>query len=60
MEERLINYACHLPLATTIGEDDGRKMLVSISPVRLVNIKLSLGLAGSRQNGGECFIRADA
>lgn len=60
MEERLINYACHLPLATTSREDDGRKMLVSISPVRLVNIKLSLGLVGSRQNWGECFIKADA
>lgn len=50
MEERLINYACHLPLATAGRERDGREMLVSISPVRLVNIKLSLGLAESRQN----------
>lgn len=37
-------------MATPSREDDGRKMLVSISPARLVNIKLSLGLAGSRQN----------
>lgn len=60
MEERLINYACHLPLANTSREDGGRKMLVSIILVRLVNIKLSAGLVGNSRNWGECFIKDDA
>lgn len=44
-------------MATPSREDDSRKMLVSISPVRLVNIKLSLGLAGSRHKWDESFIK---
>lgn len=53
---RLINYAWHLPLATTNGEDDGGKMVVFIS-LMLFNIKLASGLAGCEQKQGEGVIK---